>query len=509
MAANSEFSPSIDEERWVSLGTRALQSELILEIDGFSPTIFQVPKSLSETKPEAYTPLLLGMGPYHHLRPDLHAANLQKLVAVNKFLGKNPSMNFSEHILKKMRDLELLVRASYDQYLDLECSTLDYILALDSFYLLAFLAMYGKETETVEPGCQELAKDILKLENQIPERVVEEMGKYLGISVLTLHSELFYYFCKAHSPLKLERGQVDRNYKGSHLLAHMYNRVINRGRARSQPLSAFRITEVGTKALKALSEVLGAGASNWINPMLLALEALQVLEISSKLADEITKIKLSKPPKKSHEIPSASELSKKHLVDFKLLEWEGIRDIKFDIQCTKKIYLPEITLKYDSEVVLRNLVAYESAIATPESAFELDGYIHLMSNLLQTPDDVVMLRVKDIITGDLTDGEVLEIFNGIGKIVGNSKPKKECASRDVVKKVKQMVEEWEKKRKRYVLKRVWKCVEKKVDNGVKLMRKPVGTGMKCLVYLIMIMLLVLEMLQAYRQIYEPNKGRGS
>ncbi|CAH9129821.1 unnamed protein product [Cuscuta epithymum] len=420
------------------------------------------------------------------------------------------SKNFSKHILKTMRDLELLVRASYNQYLDLDCSTLDYILAVDSFYLLAFLAMYGKETKTVEPGCQELAKDVLKLENQIPARVVEEMGKHLGITVLTLHSELFYYFCNAHSPLKLERGREDRNYIGSHLLADMYKRIINRGRpARSQALSASRITEVGTKALKALSEVLGAGASNWINPMLLALEALQVLEISSKLADEVAKIKLSKPPKKSHEIPSASELSKKHLVDFKLLEWKGIRDIKFDIQCTKMIYLPEITLKNDSEVILRNLVAYESAIATPEPAFELAGYIHLMSNLLQTPDDVAMLRVKEIITGDLTDGEVLEIFNEIGKTVGNSKPKKECASRDVVKQVKQMVEEWEKRRRGYVLKRVWKCVEKKVDNGVKLMRKPVGTGMKCLVYLIMIMLLVLEMLQAYRQIYEPNKGRGS
>ncbi|CAH9103898.1 unnamed protein product [Cuscuta europaea] len=180
MAANSGFSPSIDEERWVSLGSRALQSELILEIDGFSPTIFQVPKSVSETKPEAYTPLLLGMGPYHHLRPDLHAANLQKLVALNKFLGKNPSNNFSKHILKKMRGLELLVRASYDQYVDLDCSTLDYILAVDSFYLLVILGMYGEETPTLEPGCQELAKDILKLENQIPACVVEEMGNQLG-----------------------------------------------------------------------------------------------------------------------------------------------------------------------------------------------------------------------------------------------------------------------------------------------------------------------------------------
>ncbi|CAH9103900.1 unnamed protein product [Cuscuta europaea] len=493
MAANSGLGPSIDEERWVSLSNRALQSELILEIDGFSPTIFQVPKSVSETKPEAYTPLLLGMGPYHHLRPDLHAANLQKLVALNKFLGKNPSNNLSKHILKKMRDLELLVRASYDQYVDLDCSTLDYILAVDSFYLLVFLGMYGKKTPTLGPGCQELAKDILKFENQIPARAVEEMGNQLGIPTSKLHSELFYYLCKAHSPLKLDMGFVNDCYEGSHLLAHMYHRVINnRGGPVTRLMSAGgKSTEDGIEALKDLSELLGVGASKWINPMLLALEALQVLEISSKLADEITKIKLSKPPKKSHQIPSASDLSKKHNVGFRLLECEGIRDIKFDLQDDiRTVSLPQITLKCDSEVVLRNLLAYESAIAIPESAFELAGYIHLMSNILQTPDDVALLRGKDIIKGDLTDGEVLEIFNGVGKTVGNSKPKKECASREVVKQVKQMVEEWE-KRKRYVWKRVWKLVEKKVDNGVELMRKPVGTGMKCLLrYLVFLIFLL-------------------
>ncbi|CAH9103904.1 unnamed protein product [Cuscuta europaea] len=307
-------------------------------------------------------------------------------------------------------------------------------------------------------------------------------------------------------------GFVNDCYEGSHLLAHMYHRVINnRGGPVTRLMSAGgKSTEDGIEALKDLSELLGVGASKWINPMLLALEALQVLEISSKLADEITKIKLSKPPKKSHQIPSASDLSKKHNVGFRLLECEGIRDIKFDLQDDiRTVSLPQITLKCDSEVVLRNLLAYESAIAIPESAFELAGYIHLMSNILQTPDDVALLRGKDIIKGDLTDGEVLEIFNGVGKTVGNSKPKKECASREVVKQVKQMVEEWEKKRKRYVLKRVWKCMEKKVNNGVELMSKPVRIGVKSLLYLIMIVLLVLEMMQAYRQIYEPKKGRGS
>nr|GMD80581.1 putative UPF0481 protein At3g02645 [Ipomoea batatas] len=48
-----------------------------------------------------------------------------------------------------MRNLEPVVRANYDKYLDLEGSTLDYIMAVDSLYLLGFLVKSN--------GCHEIS----------------------------------------------------------------------------------------------------------------------------------------------------------------------------------------------------------------------------------------------------------------------------------------------------------------------------------------------------------------
>ncbi|XP_031098847.1 putative UPF0481 protein At3g02645 [Ipomoea triloba] len=63
------------------------------------------------------------------------------------------------------------------------------------------------------------------------------------------------------------------------------------------------------------------------------------------------------------QIPSASELSKKFNVDFKPTRG-GIRGINFQTPEegggeANTLYLPEIKLESGSEVVLRNLVAYE------------------------------------------------------------------------------------------------------------------------------------------------------
>lgn len=49
--------------------------------------IFKVPKSLASFKPEAYVPQLMGLGPYHHLRPELQQMQTYKLSEVKR-VGK-------------------------------------------------------------------------------------------------------------------------------------------------------------------------------------------------------------------------------------------------------------------------------------------------------------------------------------------------------------------------------------------------------------------------------------
>ncbi|KAA8535253.1 hypothetical protein F0562_030256 [Nyssa sinensis] len=69
----------------------------------------------------------------------------------------------------------------------------------------------------------------------------------------------------------------------------------------------------------------------------------------------------------------------------------GIRDIKLN---EKKLtfYLPVITLNINSEVILRNLVAYEVLSAKPCSTLEFAQYVDLMSGTIDDAEDVRLLR---------------------------------------------------------------------------------------------------------------------
>ncbi|VFQ65198.1 unnamed protein product [Cuscuta campestris] len=466
-SSSSTYSPPIDERRWVEQGRRAL--DIRLEIDS-TPTIFQVPKALKETKPEAYTPRLLGLGPYHHLRPDLHRTHTHKLNLINKFQEKVqeslPEFRFSPYHI--MGPLEPYVRARYDKYLDLEGATLAYIIPVDSFFLLHFLSAY-------------------------------------------------WYTTEVHSPLKLSKLWVNQSYQSMHLLDHMYRLIaFNDGSEDLFYIGKSRIVDEGVKVLTAASE-LGVGG-DIVKPLLLAFKAIQVLE-NNVLANEIRTSTKNKEPEEEavkkptrHRIPSASQLSslssKKFRVDFKVMNTKGIVDVKLEEveagSLPPVLHLPEITFRPDAEVVLRNLVAYEASIATPESTLVLAEYVALMGDLLQAPEDVALLREKGIVKGSLDDEQIVKILAGIGKPGTEEKPEAH-ASEKVVRKLKEMVEEWEKKNET-TWARLHRSIEKRVKDGVEVMRKPCAMALKYVLYIFLVVLVVLQLMQAYCQVYGCNKG---
>ncbi|KAK7313706.1 hypothetical protein VNO77_38900 [Canavalia gladiata] len=122
--------------------------------------------------------------------------------------------------------------------------------------------------------------------------------------------------------------------------------------------------------------------------------------------------------------PSAMEL---HKAGIHLQPIEGgISFIKFDeeINC-KKFYLPCIRVNVISEVIITNLMAYESL--TKSNCLIFSWYIELMSSLIQTHEDVKLLvREKIIYKTQLSDEDVVQIFNGMRKIIkSNEIPKLE------------------------------------------------------------------------------------
>lgn len=111
-----------------------------------------------------------------------------------------------------------------------------------------------------------------------------------------------------------------------------------------------------------------------------------------------------KPPT----IPSAIELNS---VGVRFQPAEGdISFFKFDNE-TRHFYLPSLRLDANFEVIVRNLLAYESL--TKSNGLICTRYIELMSALILSSEDVKLLVDENIIQTSLSHQVIAQIFTGI------------------------------------------------------------------------------------------------
>ncbi|GLJ35880.1 hypothetical protein SUGI_0720110 [Cryptomeria japonica] len=100
----------------------------------------------------------------------------------------------------------------------------------------------------------------------------------------------------------------------------------------------------------------------------------------------------------------------------KFLPTDGdLTSIHFD-KATATLYLPKLRLDSNTELVLRNLVAFETS-ATPD-ALIFTRYTDFMNGINDTDEDVRLLRESGIIYNHLeSDRKVASLWNGLGKCV--------------------------------------------------------------------------------------------
>ncbi|WVZ04932.1 hypothetical protein V8G54_018278 [Vigna mungo] len=112
-------------------------------------------------------------------------------------------------------------------------------------------------------------------------------------------------------------------------------------------------------------------------------------------------------------IPSVTELSKAGVC---FMATNGdISNIGFDVE-TVTLYLPTIGLDVNSEVILRNLVAYEASTASGSLVFT--RYTELMNGIIDCEEDAKILREKGVILNHLkSDEEVATLWNGMTKSI--------------------------------------------------------------------------------------------
>ncbi|KAF2320959.1 hypothetical protein GH714_032214 [Hevea brasiliensis] len=127
---DSVINSNFNEENWISKIKGILNEEQLgHEIDNPTNCIFQVPKSVSSIKPEAFIPQRIALGPYHHFRPKFYKmqkCKLHEVQIVHQRL-KLPEFQLFDQLKRKVKD----VRGYYHEHLDIHDDTLSWIMVID------------------------------------------------------------------------------------------------------------------------------------------------------------------------------------------------------------------------------------------------------------------------------------------------------------------------------------------------------------------------------------------
>ncbi|KAK9923034.1 hypothetical protein M0R45_031469 [Rubus argutus] len=138
---SSMSNPNFNELQWVIQIRKTLEEEL--EDDSEIPvSIFQVPKSLLASDPESYTPQQVAIGPYHYCRPELHDMNRYKVTAAKRTQKQLQSLKF-QHLVDQLTSFEQRIRSYYHKYLEFNCETLGWMMAIDASFFLEILQVYA------------------------------------------------------------------------------------------------------------------------------------------------------------------------------------------------------------------------------------------------------------------------------------------------------------------------------------------------------------------------------
>uniref|UniRef100_A0A804K815 Uncharacterized protein n=1 Tax=Musa acuminata subsp. malaccensis TaxID=214687 RepID=A0A804K815_MUSAM len=241
--------PHFDELRWVIQIRHTLEEEHDDDV-GIPVSVFNVPRCLQVTKPEAYVPQLIAVGSYHHWRPELYEMERYKLAAARRTQKQFHTIKL-QHLIEQFTKLEHKIRAHYHRYLDFNGNTLAWLMAVDVSFLLEFLQVYaiqeeegkGKVLRRLSSRMSHLVdytgrksahnvilRDIMMLENQIPlfllRNILELQCSSIEVADGTL-TKMLTGLLKEISPFKLmENFPCIDVAQHAHLLELLYNVVV-------------------------------------------------------------------------------------------------------------------------------------------------------------------------------------------------------------------------------------------------------------------------------------------
>ncbi|XP_052114681.1 UPF0481 protein At3g47200-like [Arachis duranensis] len=329
--------------------------------------IYRVPHEIRKFKKDAYTPKVVSIGPFHHGNPKLLRMEDQKRLYCRQFIERSETKNLKSFV-SCVQELEPEVRRCYSDDIKLSIEKHIRVILVDCCFILELLCRYHHRDAILLPPRlgNFMHYDLLLLENQVPFFVLEKLHNLAFPSTLN------------------SRGQ--NNYPSLLWLTFHYiipNYIIS-------------------------SDKVGLSLSNVSTIAHFTDLSRKLLLISSHLFQ-----------------PSVSGCSRTaevtHLYSASKLKEAGVNfEVNKNSQCLLDLQLSGHTLRIpfirvddNTEIVLRNLLAFEQCHCVNESY--LTDYITVFDYLINTDKDVDLLIKKGIIDNWLSDSNaVAEMFNGLG-----------------------------------------------------------------------------------------------
>lgn len=464
---NRAFESAFNGEHWIIHIRQALNEDDLDEEHESTPvSIFDVPRALKILHPDSFTPQKVALGPYHHSRPKLYEMGRYKLLAAKRVQKQLKPLKF-QNLVDHLTECDLMIRACYHKYLHYDRETLAWIMAVDSCFLLEFFNMFSvKESKQLfrissimshlvdisgrKSGHNAIVKDMIMLENQIPMFLLKKILEFkLGSSdeaQNTLYGMLIG-FCKEIIPFEMiqELPSVNQVTDCIHLLDLLYRFIVpNWERSSGTTVEDDQEqAEVGEEVNSSWNIVskLNQGSVSLIKRVLISRPVKFVFSLPCKIISSLPLIVMVKqfeyfcfsqetenkstenlncdssnrlPIMEEIAIPSVTELSKAGIL-FSPTPSPGIFNINFD-EKTSTFYLPTVKLDCNTEVALRNLVAYEACTASGPLIFT--RYTELMNGIIDDKEDAKILRERGIILNHLkSDEDVANVWNGKTKSI--------------------------------------------------------------------------------------------
>ncbi|KAJ4952106.1 hypothetical protein NE237_028938 [Protea cynaroides] len=327
--------------------------------------ISRVPEALRKEKPEAYTPSMVSIGPFHHGQLHLRPMEERKVQYLNNFLKRESQANLKDYI-ETMIELEECARQNYSE---VNFNKVDFVtmMVVDGCFLLE--VMLGEDYNLSSAKWNSLVSvDLILFENQLPFFVLEGLYQlYIGDSSQPDLTDRFLLYLASSVKQLLIPGMELRiqNSSGNNQL--------------TQPkhlLDLVRYVLIPS-SLPSTSPYSEPSCNVQLYGQYAPLEGNNLVQ----------------------RMRSATELERASIKFEKNKNPTSLLDIEFD-KAKGVLRIPNIRIDDTTEAIFRNLVAYEQCI---DDYSYIAEYAGLFDDLIDTSNDVEVLKKNGIIETVLVD----------------------------------------------------------------------------------------------------------